>query len=154
MDDKLFLAAYTGLVALFSGLVGFLVNHYLTLFREINLRRRSETAHYLERQIGEFYGPLLGLIEHSERVHEILRKKLADQAVPKIDFTKLNEQDGQVWRFFQESFFLPMNSEIRDRDPLEDPSPRRWSYAGQLQSVLCSRGTLLLPAPTLEGARH
>ena len=114
MDDKLILAVYTGLVALVSALIGFLVNHYLTLLREVNVRRRAETAHYLERQIGELYGPLLGMIEHSEMIYEILRKKLAQQAAPKIDFTKLNEQDGQVWRFFQERFFLPMNAEIRD----------------------------------------
>jgi len=114
MDEKILLAAYTGLVALVSGLIGFLVNHFLALWRETNLRRRVETARYLERQIGELYGPLLGLIEHSEMVYEILRKKLGHAATPKIDFTKLDERDGQVWRFFQEQFFLPINSSIRE----------------------------------------
>jgi hypothetical protein len=114
MEEKILLAVYSGLVALAGGLIGFLVNHYLAIRREINLRRRVETTHYLEQQIGELYGPLLGLIEHSEMVYAILRKKLAHQAVPRIDFTKLNEQDGQVWRFFQERFFLPINSDIRD----------------------------------------
>jgi|GEM_PF-5886171 len=59
MEEKVLLAACSGLVALVGGLIGFLVNHYLAILREINLRRRVETTHYLERQIGELYGPLL-----------------------------------------------------------------------------------------------
>ncbi len=110
MEEKLLLAVFGAFVTVIVGGISWLVNHYLA----IRLRKRIETAQFLERQIGELYGPLVGLIEHSHTIYGILRKKLRQPGQQPIDMSKLTREEGKVWDFFQEQFFIPINGEIRE----------------------------------------
>jgi hypothetical protein len=109
MEEKLLVATVAGFLGLAAGFIGWMVNYYLAIL----LRRRIEAASFVERQIGELYGPLLGLVGHSDTVYGILRKKLCQPAPGPLEMSKLTEEDHRVWDFFQEHFFIPINTKIR-----------------------------------------
>jgi hypothetical protein len=102
--DKLFI----GLLILGAG---FYLNRLLETWKSAEeLRRqhealRDQTAlRYLERQIDELYSPLLGLIQYSNVVFRIARKKVPEGSQ--------SPEQADVWRYFVEKYFLPLNSQM------------------------------------------
>jgi hypothetical protein len=93
--------------------IGWFVTHTLAIKREELARRDNTAREHLESQIKELYGPLLGLIQHSRIVFEVAAKVLPASGDGQIEFSRFSERDGEVWRFFIESYFLPVNEEIR-----------------------------------------
>jgi hypothetical protein len=96
------------------GVVGWFVSHRLTSRREETARRDNAARSHLEAQIEQLYGPLLGHIQYSRFVYEVATHRLAPSPSEPIDFTKLSTNEGEIWRFFVESYFLPNNARIRD----------------------------------------
>ena len=96
------------------GVGGWFVSHRLTSRREETARRDNAARSHLEVQIEQLYGPLLGLIQHSRIVFEVATRRLPTSASGQIDFARFSTNDGEVWRFFIESYFLPINARIRD----------------------------------------
>ena len=93
--------------------IGWFVTHTLAIKRDELARRDNTAREFLESQIKELYGPLLGLIQHSRIVFEVAAKILPTTGDGQIEFSRFMEHDGQVWRFFVERYFLPVNEEIR-----------------------------------------
>jgi hypothetical protein len=93
--------------------IGWFVAHALSSRREIFVRRDSAARDHLEKQIEELYGPLLGLIQHSKMAFAVAARKLPTNAAGQIEFCQFSELDGDIWRFFIENYFLPVNRDIR-----------------------------------------
>lgn len=93
--------------------IGWFVTHTLTIKREELARRDNAAREHLESQIKELYGPLLGLIQHSRIIFEVASKVLPTSNDGQIESSRFSERDEEVWRFFIESYFLPVNEEIR-----------------------------------------
>jgi hypothetical protein len=110
-------ALFPALIGAISGAIvagiGWFVTHTLAIKREELSRRDNTAREHLESQIKELYGPLLGLIQHSRIVFEVAAKVLPASGDGQIEFSRFSERDGEVWRFFIESYFLPVNEEIR-----------------------------------------
>jgi hypothetical protein len=93
---------------------GFLLNRVLERFKneqalqsEYELRRDQAALKHLERQIAELYSPLLGLIEQSRLIYDVACRKLPRLGEKKKG--KAAKQEGEVWRYFTETYFLPLN---------------------------------------------
>jgi hypothetical protein len=102
-----------GLVVL---LAGFCLNKALkdfegrqTLRRELELSQNRAALAQLEAQIKELYSPLYGLIQRSTEVYEVARQKL-----PHSTSGKHNDEEAPVWRYFVETYFLPVNAQMRE----------------------------------------
>jgi len=83
-------------------------------------RKKLAALQYLERQIAELYGPLLGLVMYSRIVSEVKKKLLptgADGETAAFRDTvddKGDNLDVKVARFFEQSYSFPINKEIRE----------------------------------------
>jgi hypothetical protein len=113
MDKNLLPPLIGALSGAFVAAVGWFVLHGLSARRESAARRDHAARSYLEKQIEELYGPLLGLIVHSRTAFAVATRKLPHTASGQIDFGRFAEGDGAIWHFFIEQYFLPVNAEIR-----------------------------------------
>jgi hypothetical protein len=77
--------------------------------REDHTRRLELTRKHLEKQIEEFYGPLLNLL-HTMDVHwEVLQQLMK---VEKDGSGSTEEEKSKIREFLENSFFLPVHEEI------------------------------------------
>jgi len=104
MTDTTVAIVTAGIAAIVT-IVGWNVSHYLAKRREDRTRRIESSVNRLERQIEEFHGPLLSLIEQIFNVWRV-RKKIFDN----VDNESKEKIDEFVWR----EYFLPLHVEIRD----------------------------------------
>ena len=112
--DKTLLPVIIGAISgAFVAAIGWFVVHGLSSRREIAARRDNAARNYLEKQIEELYGPLLGLIKHSRMAFAVATRKLPNTENGQIDFGRFSERDSEIWHFFVENYFLPVNAEIR-----------------------------------------
>jgi hypothetical protein len=109
---QVILSAIIGSSAL-TAVIGWFIIHRLTMQREETARRDNASRMHLEAQIEQLYGPLLGLIQHSRIIFEVAAQKLPTKD-NLIDFTQFSAIDCDIWHFFVESYFLPINARIRD----------------------------------------
>jgi hypothetical protein len=93
--------------------IGWFAVHGLSTRREVAARRDAAARDHLEKQIEELYGPLLGLIQHSRMAFAVAARRLPTNANKQIDFDRFKDHDGEIWDFFVENFFLPVNAQIR-----------------------------------------
>lgn len=81
-----------------------------TLLREYESLRDQTTLNHIRYQIEDLYSPLLGLITQSKIVYEIAMRKLPHfNKKPKAQIT---DKEGEVWRYFVEKYFLPLNKQM------------------------------------------
>jgi hypothetical protein len=113
--DKTLMSALIGAVsgALVAG-VGWFVVHALSLRRELRIRHDAAARDHIEKQIEHFYGPLLGLILQARLAFEMASRILPRDQHGQIEFSRFSDRDGEIWRFFVEEYFLPVNAKIRD----------------------------------------
>jgi hypothetical protein len=97
------------LISAAAVILGWYATHFFTRKRENETRRLTTALEYRERQVREFYGPLLSLIEQIQTVHAIKTKllnagteQLSDDSVRKID------------HYFWERYFDPLHVAVRE----------------------------------------
>ena len=73
-------------------------------------RRIEKTAHYLERQIEEFYGPLFNLVHQLFVANDVKDRILEGAQAAGIG----PAQRGEVERFFQQRYFFPVHHQVND----------------------------------------
>jgi hypothetical protein len=113
-----------GLLALVLAIAGFLFSRSLerfkahqtkelerlraeqALFKEHQVLRGQTRLKHLQRQIEELYSPLLGLVQSTSIVYSIAQKKLFGPHPP--------PNSAEIWRYFVESYFLPINAQIAE----------------------------------------
>lgn len=104
MTGSLITIITAGTAALVT-IAGWNVSHYLAKKREDRTRRIEMNVNRLERQLEEFYGPLLSLIEQIFNVWRV-RKKI---------FESVNEDEKRkIDEFVWKEYFLPLHIEIRE----------------------------------------
>jgi hypothetical protein len=98
-----------GLLILISG---YYLNRFLerykgeqALKKEYESLRDKTSLQHLQRQIEEFYSPLLGLIQHAGIIYNIAKMK-----------SPLGRHDPnhETWEYFVEKYFLNLNSQMAD----------------------------------------
>ncbi len=102
--------------ALVGGLItamGWFANYYLSRKKEDESRRREAALKHLERQIEELYGPLWGLIQQSEAIYQVACKRLPT-ANGRVDLSQFKGQDGEIWNYLKETFFMPINLQVAE----------------------------------------
>jgi hypothetical protein len=94
--------------------LGWFVTHLSQARRERVAREDAAALRHLEAQIGELYGPLLGLIQETRAVFSVAQKRLSTTPTGRIDFSHFSKErkDEEAWRFFVEGYFLPLNSQM------------------------------------------
>jgi len=110
MDKTLLVAVLGALVAGF----GWVAVHILSSRREMIARHDAAARDHLEKQIEQLYGPLLGLIKHSRLAFEVAARILPKDSQGHIEFNRFSARESEIWHFFVEEYFLPVNARIRD----------------------------------------
>jgi hypothetical protein len=103
--------------ALVGGLItmlGWVANYYFGRKKEIETRQREAKLRYLQQQIEELYAPLWSLIEQTKTVHQVACKRLPVRNDGSIDPSKFTAQDDEISRFFNETYYLPANSQMAE----------------------------------------
>ena len=87
-----------------------LAGYFIKYLYELSLQRRRENLNYLEKQIGEFYGPLFILGNVGMTSYDALIKKMNKENDRHLD--KLTTEQIKEWRFWVEIVFMPNNLEM------------------------------------------
>lgn len=94
--------------------LGWFANYYLGSKKEENTRRNEAALRHLTTQIQEFYGPLWGLIQESQAIRQVAGQRLPCDAAGRIDAMRFQDHDAEIYAYFKEQFFLPINRRISD----------------------------------------
>jgi hypothetical protein len=97
---------YISIAALIVSVIGWIAVHQLTKSREQKARRLM----HLQEQIGQFYGPLLGLIQQINTIWEIRERLL--KRIDGEDNADKERALKDVQRYYYEHFFSPLHDQI------------------------------------------
>ena len=103
------IALAPALIAAAVAIVVLILTDILTRLRETRARRQAAALQHRERQLGEFYGPLLSLIEQIQSVYAIKEDllKAAHNRLPP-------DQRNRIEHYFWITHFNPLHEAIRD----------------------------------------
>ncbi|MBB5081611.1 hypothetical protein [Nonomuraea endophytica] len=100
-------AAVTVSITVILALSGYLITYGISL----RLARRKEHLEWVNRQLSEYYGPLYGLIQASDRIFRDLSSKHSFWG----DGERLaTEHETKVWRLWIEHAFMPLNRRMME----------------------------------------
>jgi hypothetical protein len=109
MDTPIIVALVAGSITA----IGWLVNHWLTAYREEERRRTEAQLKFVERQIEELYGPLVFLMYEGRRTFADLLDTLGRNKVF-ISEKPLPKAELNTWLFWAEAEFLPRNEKVKN----------------------------------------
>jgi hypothetical protein len=99
-------ALVAAVIAALVTIVGWIVSYLLTKRREDQARKSQAALHHLERQIGELYGPLEGLLTYAEIVFQLEQTRKKHRPAEQAD------KDPAVIQYFIENHYIPINQQI------------------------------------------
>jgi hypothetical protein len=106
MDDKFII---TSIITVLLAILGYLVKY----FNDIRITKRKDKLERINRQLKEFYGPLLSLTASSNSSWIEFRKKYRTQVRSYFDQSDpTNEKDLELWRTWICTVFQPINKDI------------------------------------------
>jgi hypothetical protein len=115
MNPSIFPALVGALVGGFVTVLGWFANYYFSRKKDVESHQRDVRIRYLQQQIEELYAPLWALIEQSETIYRIACMKLpVQEADGRMDREKFTPKDNEIYMFFNETYFLPINLQIAD----------------------------------------
>ncbi len=114
MDEKILAATVGAAVGGLFAAIGWFVLHHLTMRREVQFQRNKDTVIYLQRQIEELYGPVLGMLQNSTCLFDTAKKAFPTTPGGMIDVPNMNEEDSQAWNYMLENYFFPNNTKIAE----------------------------------------
>jgi len=97
------------LIAAAVAIVVLILTDILTRLRETRGRRQNAAMQYRERQLGEFYGPLLSLIQQIQSVY-VIKKELLEAGQKKLS----EDEKAKIEHYFWLTHFNPLHVAIRD----------------------------------------
>lgn len=100
-------------IAAIVAIGGWNVSHILGVRRESRTRKLEAILAHTQRQIDEFYGPLLNLIEQIFNTWAVRENILFPQGRPD-NFEPGGLRKNEISAFFQESYFFPFHEKIRE----------------------------------------
>jgi hypothetical protein len=89
-----------------------LLGYLLTYGNNLRLAQRKDRLERVERQLREFYGPLLSLAEASTRVWEAFRGKYRPGGPFWGAQDNPSSEEAAAWRTWMSIVFQPMNEEM------------------------------------------
>ncbi|MGH2617579.1 MAG: hypothetical protein ACRDJC_20285, partial [Thermomicrobiales bacterium] len=111
------------LVGVLVAAIGYFVKHE----SDLRLAQRNDRLDRINRQLAEFYGPLLALTRSSEESWEAFRRRHrpGDGSFWKPD-PPPSREDVIVWRLWMTTVFMPVSQRIADlvhtrADLIEEP---------------------------------
>ena len=108
MDDK-FLT--TTIVTIALAVLGYLAKY----FNDIKIANRKDKLDRINRQLKEFYGPLLGLMSSSSSSWIKFRKTYRTNVKAYFDIENPpSEKDKEIWRNWMKTIFIPINEKAYD----------------------------------------
>src|SRR5437870_3212686 len=93
--------------------IGWNVSNTLAKRRDAETRRAEATLKHIERQIEEFYGPLLCLIEQIFNVWTVRENLLFPEGRP-ASLDASDPRRNEIFNFFQTTYFFPLHEKIRE----------------------------------------
>lgn len=133
------ICAVPGFTGAFSGafvaMAGWLVTHHLLLRWDEVARHEHASREFLEKQIQELYGPLLGLIGHGTIVYSVAIQKLPVCAGGVLDIERFSEAESEIWRYFIEHHFHRTNAAIRNSSAHPPASIGGWGHTKVIRAV-------------------
>jgi hypothetical protein len=103
MDEKFII---TTSVTLVLAIVGYLAKY----LNDIKIANRKDKLERINRQLKEFYGPLLSLISSSNASWEKFRKTYRNNIISYFDpKNPPTEQEEAIWRNWMRTIFIPIN---------------------------------------------
>lgn len=93
-------------------IAGWNVSHILAKRREDHTRRLEAAQKHVERQIQEFYGPLLNLIEQIFNVWAVRERIIKPNARSPLNPGSETE-NNEIRYYVQEHYFFPLHERIR-----------------------------------------
>jgi hypothetical protein len=103
------IALAPALITAAVAIVVLILTDILTRSRETRARRQAAALEYRERQLGEFYGPLLSLIEQIQSVYAV-KTRLLGAAKDRLS----SEQKERIEHYFWVTHFNPLHVAVRD----------------------------------------
>ena len=102
-------------IAAIATIVGWFVNDRLHHRRS----QREATIRKIDTEIEQLFGPLAGKLQHTQHIYRVALAILPCTSpqlseAKRIDFPRFSEKDWDIWRFLNERYFHPINSEIRN----------------------------------------
>jgi hypothetical protein len=94
-------------------ILGWLINHILTGYRERKAQQLAALMKFTERQLEELYGPLAFLIWDGRRAFTDLLEIFGRDYVFPPSGT-LTEDELKTWLFWLDNYFFPKNERIKD----------------------------------------
>src|SRR4051812_11160709 len=83
---------------------------------DLKLLQRNDRLERINRQLSDFYGPLLALTRSSQRSWEAFRQR--HRPPPERSFWKpdppITEEDAAAWRLWMTNVFVPMHQQMLD----------------------------------------
>jgi hypothetical protein len=116
----------TELVALIGVAVA-VIGYFIKYRTDLQLAQRNDRLARINRQLSDFYGPLLALTESSDGAWQAFRKRYRSGGG---SFWKndppLTEEDAIAWRLWMTTVFVPMQQRMMDivlehADLIEEP---------------------------------
>jgi hypothetical protein len=105
VDIGLIVTTIVAVILAFSG-------YLFTYFNNLRLSQRAEKLERVNKQLGEFYGPLFALAHTSKTAWDAFRKNHR----PGMDFwdrkDPVSDEDRQAWQLWIKTVFLPVTSRM------------------------------------------
>jgi hypothetical protein len=94
-------------------ILGWLINHVLTLHRERKSQQLTILLRFTERQLEELYGPLAFLIWDGRRAFQDLLEILGRGYIFPLSLDNA-EEELKTWLFWVDNYFLPKNERVKE----------------------------------------
>lgn len=107
------------LIAATVAVTGWFIGHQLTTRRDDRTKRLQLTIAQSEKQIGEFYAPLVFLLGQLDTIVRVKER---------IEEGKRAEGVGGLGEITYKEYFLPIHNEIITITENKNPPSGRWNY--------------------------
>lgn len=108
IDNKIMIPAFVTISVAF---LGFVVKYW----NDIKLAKRKDKLDRINKQLGDFYGPLYSLMKSNHQAWESFRKKHKPNGAyfndPNYPTT---EEQIEVWKHYMKYVFMPTNEKMYD----------------------------------------
>jgi hypothetical protein len=100
----------TTIVTVTLAFIGYIVKY----FNDLALAKRKDKLDRINKQLGDFYGPLYSLLKSNEQAWDAFRQKNKPRGAYFDPNNPPTEDELVAWRHYMKSVFMPANDKIYD----------------------------------------
>jgi hypothetical protein len=105
MTDSFVVTTFVTIVLAFTG-------YLATYLNSVRLAQRNQRLERINKQLGELYGPLYGLIDSESAVFKVFRSKVRPGQHFFDDSDPPSAEDLEAWREWMTNVFAPINNRM------------------------------------------